>query len=314
MNILNSISPILQYALMLGCIAVVVCFFIRQYNRGTDIQDKDGRIQKLHTFYVSGILVFIIIELVTGLCMGNAYHSDILSYVNFAATLSSLIMSVVAIIFTIVTSNRGDEQYKKIDNASDKGVDSLGRFAIKTEDIDKSVEEFKTIAKDLSLQMEGLCKEMGGTHNDVSEVKRMLTEQQLHADTIVPKEAEGKAEVNSQLFVDSFLSVSSFSGDIALYACVLAKDNSKTFSLNQISKGDDVSYKFGFLIAALSAGVIQGTITPSNCNISSYIPELKDSLVAVIDNNISRQTDEKVKQDFIDAKIKTEAIFTQKAE
>ena len=60
MNILNSISPILQYALMLGCTAVVVCFFIRQYNRGTDIQDKDGRIQKLHTFYVSGILVFII--------------------------------------------------------------------------------------------------------------------------------------------------------------------------------------------------------------------------------------------------------------
>jgi hypothetical protein len=313
MNILNSISPILQYALMLGCIAVVVCFFIRQYNRGTDIQDKDGRIQKLHTFYVSGILVFIIIELVTGLCMGNAYHSDILSYVNFAATLSSLIMSVVAIIFTIVTSNRGDEQYKKIDNASDKVVDSLGRFAIKTEDIDKSVEEFKTIAKDLSLQMEGLCKEMGGTHNDVSEVKRMLTEQQSHAEAVAPKVDE-KKDLDRRTFVDSFLSISSFSGDVALYACVLAKDNSKTFSLKQISKGDDVLYKYGFLIAALASNLIQGTVTPDYCNIMGYSQELKDGLVAVIDNCISRQTDDKIKQDFINEKTKTEAIFALKPE
>ncbi len=298
---------------MLGCIAVVVCFFIRQYNRGTDIQDKDGRIQKLHTFYVSGILVFIIIELVTGLCMGNAYHSDILSYVNFAATLSSLIMSVVAIIFTIVTSNRGDEQYKKIDNASDKVVDSLGRFAIKTEDIDKSVEEFKTIAKDLSLQMEGLCKEMGGTHNDVSEVKRMLTEQQSHAEAVAPKVDE-KKDLDRRTFVDSFLSISSFSGDVALYACVLAKDNSKTFSLKQISKGDDVLYKYGFLIAALASNLIQGTVTPDYCNIMGYSQELKDGLVAVIDNCISRQTDDKIKQDFINEKTKTEAIFALKPE
>ena len=94
-----------QLICMLVCVAVVVCFYIRQYSRGADIQDKDGKLQMLHTFYISGILVFIIVELVTGLCMGNAHHSDILSYVSFAATLSSLIMSVVAIIFTIVTSN-----------------------------------------------------------------------------------------------------------------------------------------------------------------------------------------------------------------
>lgn len=304
-------TQIVQLICMLVCIAVVVCFYIRQYNRGADIQDKEGKIQRLHTFYVSGILVFIVIELVTGLCMGNAHHSDILSYVNFAATLSSLIMSVVAIIFAIVTSNRGETQYKKIDSASDKVADSLGRFTEKTEDIDKSVEEFKVIAKELSIQMDSLFKEMGGTHNDVSEVKRMLTEQQLHAETVVPKDDEKKKEVNSQRFVDFFLSICSFSGDIALYACVLAKDNSKTFSLKQISGGDDVSYKYGFLIAALSAGLIQGTVTPDFCSITGYIPELKDGLIDVIANVINRQTDEKIKQEFSDAKKNTEVIFAK---
>lgn len=298
-----------QLICMLVCVAVVVCFYIRQYSRGADIQDKDGKLQRLHTFYISGILVFIIVELVTGLCMGNAHHSDILSYVSFAATLSSLIMSVVAIIFTIVTSNRGEEQYMKIDNASDKVADSLGRFAEKTEDIDKSVEEFKDIARDLSSQMDSLYKEMGGTHSDVSEVKRMLTDQQLHAEATVPKDKDKKLGENSQQFVESFLSISSFSGDIALYACVLAKDNSKSFSLTQISKGDDVAYKFGFLIAAVSAGLIHGIVTPDTCNITDYLPELKDGLTTAIDSYINRQTDEKIKQEFIDAKQNTEAIF-----
>ena len=304
-------SNAFQLLCMLVCIAVVVCFIVFQYNRGTDISDPKAKLQKLHTFYISGILVFIIVELVTGLCMGNNESSEILSYVNFAATLSSLIMSVVAIIFTIVSGNRGDEQYKKIDIASDKVVDSLERFTSKTDDIDKSVDEFKAIAKDLSLQMEGLCKEMGGTHSDVSEVKRLLTEQQLHAEAIVPKDDEEKIDVDKRKFVDSFLSISSFSGDVALYACVLAKDNSKTFSLKQISQGDDVLYRYGYLVAALAAGLIQGTVTPDYCNITGYSQELKDSLVAVIDNCISRQTDEKIKQDFIDAKTNAEVIFTQ---
>ena len=299
-----------QLICMLVCIAVVVCFYIRQYSRKADIQDKECKIQRLHTYYISGILVFIIIELVTGLCMGNAHHSDILSYVSFAATLSSLIMSVVAIIFTIVTSNRGEEQYMKIDNASDKVADSLGRFAEKTEIIDKSVEEFKDIARDLSSQMDSLYKEMGGTHNEVSEVKRMLTDQQLHIEAAVPKDKDTKRGENSQQFVESFLSISSFSGNIALYACVLAKDNSKSFSLKQISKWDDVAYKFGFLIAAVSAGLIQGIVTPDTCNITDYLPELKDGLTAAIDSYINRQTDEKIKQEFIDAKQNIIAIFS----
>jgi hypothetical protein len=161
--------------------------------------------------------------------------------------------------------------------------------------------------------MEGLCKEMGGTHNDVSEVKRMLTEQQSHAEAVAPKVDE-KKDLDRRTFVDSFLSISSFSGDVALYACVLAKDNSKTFSLKQISKGDDVLYKYGFLIAALASNLIQGTVTPDYCNIMGYSQELKDGLVAVIDNCISRQTDDKIKQDFINEKTKTEAIFALKPE
>lgn len=76
-------SNVIQLISMLLCIAVVVCFFIFNYNRGVDVQDSKAKVQKLHLFYISGILVFIIIELATGLCMGNAKHDDILSYVEF---------------------------------------------------------------------------------------------------------------------------------------------------------------------------------------------------------------------------------------
>lgn len=155
-------SNVIQLISMLLCIAVVVCFFIFNYNRGVDVQDSKAKVQKLHLFYISGILVFIIIELATGLCMGNAKHDDILSYVNFAATLSSLIMSVVAIIFTIVSGSRGDEQYKKIDNASDKVAESLAKFSEQTNVIDASISSFKSSTDALTTQMNTIIELVSG--------------------------------------------------------------------------------------------------------------------------------------------------------
>ncbi len=296
----------IKLVFMLISICVVACFFIRSYARGRDVLDNNTKVQRIHTFYVCGILVFIIIELVTSLCMDNVKHAEILNYISFAATLSSLIMSIVAIIFTIVTSNRGDEQYKKIDNASDRVTDSLNKFTEKTSDIDKTVEEFKTIAKDLSSQMDGLYKEMGGTHEDVSEVKRMLSEQQGHNDSVSPKGGEKKGD--NHKFLNIFVATSSFSGDIALYACVLAKDKGISFSLKQITQ-QDVSYKYGFLIAAISAGVISGTVSPDKCSITDYLPGLKERVISAIDNYIGRQVDTEAKTRLQNLKTSVESIF-----
>lgn len=303
-------SQSFQLVSMLVCVAFVACFFIHKYAHGKDINEKDQKIQKIHSFYVVGILVFIIIELVTGLCMGGNNSSTILSFVGFAATLSSLIMSIVAIIFTIVTSNRGEEQYRKIDSASDKVTDSLNKFSDKTVDIDKSVGTFRDISKDLSFKMDTLLREMGSMHSEVSDLKKQLEPQELLAPIPSNSEDQDAQRDAIGLLLSRFVSVGSFSGNLALLACVLAKESGKTsFSIQQITTQDNVQYTFGYLVAAVAAGLIDGQVTPDNCNITGCFEGLKKLLDEAIDAFINKQTDEKTKNSYIQSRMRIEDLF-----
>lgn len=303
-------SNILQLISMLVCIAVVVCFFINKYATGKDIDDSEKKIQKLHTFYIAGILVFIIIELVTAICMGGSASSHILSYVNFAATLSSLIMSVVAIIFTIVSGNRGDEQYKKIDNASDKVTDSLNKFSEKTAEIDKSVFSFRAISSELSAKMDSLLKEMGSVHSEVSDLKKQVEPQEQMILTVPDKKEENAQKEAIKAVSSRLVSVGSYTGNLALYACILAKESGKTsFSISNITTADNVSYMFGYLVAAVATGVIQGQISPESCDITGYVDDLKQLVINALDAFINKQTDENAKNSFQQSKQQIEELF-----
>lgn len=291
-------SDVVRLICMLICIAVVVCFFIYRYSKGADIQDPKGKVQKLHTFYISGILVFIIVELVTGLCMGNDMHSDILSYVNFAATLSSLIMSVVAIIFTIVSGSRGDEQFKKIDNASDKVAESLAKFSEKTDSIDDSISVFKDITDTLSGQMNKILEKVEG----VDKTSRAVLDQVSRSQSTEGSPSHSSGERDTLNGLQDFVSISSYSGKLALLACVLSKESGKSFNVKDIAEnGDDEAYMYGYIIASIAAGIL--SINPSYNRVIvvlNYIKGLKEilenAIQAVIDSSPNETTKEVYKK------------------
>lgn len=306
-------SNFFQLVAMLVCIAVVVCFFIKKYASGKDIDDSEKKIQKLHTFYIAGILVFIIIELVTAICMGGSSSSMILSYVNFAATLSSLIMSVVAIIFTIVSGNRGDEQYKKIDNASDRVTDSLNKFSEKTAEIDNSVISFRTISHELSVKMDSLLKEMGSVHNEVSDLKKQVEPQEQMISVVADNKKERDAQNEAIKVVASrIVAIGSYTGNLALYACVCAKDSGKSsFSISSITSQENVNYVFGYLVAAVAVGIIQGQISPDSCDITGYVDNLKQLVLDALEAFINKQTDENAKKLLMQSKQQIDDLFKQ---
>lgn len=64
-------------------------------------------------YYISGLLIFIIIELITYVCVNNDNTDQIVGYISFASTISSLFLSVVAIIYAIVSNNQGEAQYQR---------------------------------------------------------------------------------------------------------------------------------------------------------------------------------------------------------
>lgn len=261
---------------MLICIGVVVWLFLRHFFAQSRDTDADKKLRQINTLYISGILVFIIIELVTAICMENARHADILSFVSFASTISSLILSVIAIIFTIVSTRRGEEQYKKIDIASDKVTESLSRFSEKTTAIDSSVTSFKSLSDTLIENLSEVLNEVREMKVATYEIKDKVSSQ------IQGSIDKGEERLKDNEYLDliqRFVSVGSFSGNLALYACLLSKDKNQPFKIGDITaNNEDVSYKFGYLIASCSIGIITGKITPEACVIQDYYKGLGDML------------------------------------
>lgn len=290
LQLIEAKTNLVQWVGMIVCICVVVGLFIKGYHNSKSGDDKDLKKHKIHTFYISGILVFIIIELVTGLCMGDSNHAEILSYVNFAATLSSLIMSVVAIIFTIVTSNRGDEQYKKIDNVSDKVAESLSKFSEKTAGLDLSIASFQSIS-------DGLSQNINTIIQAITEIRENTKELKVQQEHPLGKGKTGKTDFMNEVPTDSLvqriISLGSFSGNIALYACILSKEKGKAFSIKDITESpEDASYKFGYLIACGSVGIISGQITMESCHIQDCNPNMKSLVETMINRFIDGSSPE----------------------
>ena len=124
-------SDILKLIAVLLAIVVIVFLFLKYKSPEQN--------SKVHLYYISGLGVFIILELVTYICINNDNTTEIVNYISFASTLSSLLLSVVAIIYAIVSNNKGDVQYLKIDNASDRISMSVEKFSLMSEKLTENV-------------------------------------------------------------------------------------------------------------------------------------------------------------------------------
>ena len=296
-------SNAIQLLCMLVCIAIVVCIFIRSYSRGKDIDNSDRRIQKLHLFYVSGILTFIIIELITGLCMGRGNDDQILNFVNFAATLSSLILSVVAIIFTIVYSRNGEAHYQKIDRASDNIGSSLRDFQAKTDLLKESLQSFSDQTNHLDSVVESFVSTSQNLNDSLTEISGKLDKIDLKTDKTIEvtsaimfesfkAEKKEKPEVESEtIYKVRFVKRASFAGALLMYACALSKKKSKPFSLKDISgDSDNVKYYYyAYIIASQGAGLITFKTDDSNCfEIIEVLEGLEDIAHKRVDEKLSK--------------------------
>lgn len=74
-------------------------------------------IVRLHRNYITGILSFAIIMLITAKYGGP--NNDIFEYLSFGSTITSLVLSILAIFVTVQSSSDLYKQFTRIDNATD---------------------------------------------------------------------------------------------------------------------------------------------------------------------------------------------------
>lgn len=257
-------SQVVQLFCMLLFITIVSCFFIYHYSKGKDISDPDAKIQRLHTFYIAGILVFLVIELITSICMGNSGRDEILRYVSFAATVSSLIMSVVAIIITIVFSNRSSEQFGKLDTVTDDVKGAVDELKHASKDLMSSVIEFSGKSQSIEDRVKDFQTEASSLQASLSDIIDRLckiedkTDKTYEATMGENSPKGGKTNKGQSHSFKDFVSHCSFAGTKVLYACALSHETGVRLSLDEVSDGEiDMYYMYGYLIACQASGFVR---------------------------------------------------------
>lgn len=307
---MNSFWTSPTFNLLSILVAIIAIVFIG-LKYGASLKDK-----RLHLGYICGICIFLIVELATYICIQSDHSVEIVSYISFASTLSSLILSVVAIIYAIVSNNKGEVQYGKIDTASSKISDSVSEFSKKSEELTQGLSDVLAKldeVKNISIETRDNVSQMNraGLNNpkdSQSDIKQSLSSDQV--DNTITDEVEKKdgIDVEKQVIeaknqasqdtiervVSGFVNMGSFVGNLSLLACVYSHDMNKPFNASDIfppSSQDNNMYIFGYIIASTALGVVTAQNINGKFQVINYYDRVKPLLEENISVYISRTND-----------------------
>ncbi len=307
---MNSFWTSPTFNLLSILVAIVAIVFIG-LKYGTSLKDK-----RLHLGYICGICIFLIVELATYICIQSDHSVEIVSYISFASTLSSLILSVVAIIYAIVSNNKGEVQYGKIDTASSKISDSVSEFSKKSEELTQGLSDVLAKldeVKNISIETRDNVSQMNraGLNNpkdSQSDIKQSLSSDQVDNTITDEVEKEDGIDVEKQVIeaknqasqdtiervVSGFVNMGSFVGNLSLLACVYSHDMNKPFNASDIfppSSQDNNMYIFGYIIASTALGVVTAQNINGKFQVINYYDRVKPLLEENISVYISRTND-----------------------
>lgn len=223
--------------------------------------------RRLHMLYICGILILIIVGFVSYIAVeSDPQGSVLMSYVSFASTLTSIILSVLAIIYTMISNSKGDSYITKLDQTSasiDKSSENLNNMSLRLEETLKKLVE---LPEEIDKSSERLEKELDSKLREFQHVVDETKQEVRETRTEILKGINASripntsSDTHLESVIQRFLSTSSFLGLLGLLACVLAKETGKTtFRFKEIFKEEETRtmYLFGYLIASSALGLIE---------------------------------------------------------
>lgn len=220
------------------------------------------KIIKIHRNYIAGFLGFAIIMLLTAQYGGP--KNAIFEYLSFGSTITSLVLSILAIFVTVQSSSDLYKQFTRIDNATDtiKNVSSqidetLSKLTETESNLTNTSNAITTQMDEIVMRIDERMKErMKETEHTLLEQINILNNQSTHegfpADDAVSNQAITDFINNMKKY---FLNSCSPDGLLAVYACYLSKKYDKEFVITDMFKGNE-QYTYGFLVSSHSNGII----------------------------------------------------------
>ena len=231
------------------------------------------KVVKIHRNYIAGFLGFAVIMLITAKYGGP--ENAIFGYLSFGSTITSLVLSILAIFVTVQSSSDLYKQFTRIDNATDtiKNVSNQ---------IDGTLAALKIAESNLQVTSNSISSQLD---NIVEKIKSQVKETEDNISRKLAESINNTTDINKTTDINNqetifnkqmtenakkyFVTMTSANGLLALYACSLSSEKGIKFELSTLFRGNEL-YIFGFLIASISAAIVQFTNDNNNNQITCH--------------------------------------------
>ena len=265
-----SVLPTVQLFLFLGAIVSLAWLVMKYLTQGSGA----GKKPSIHLYYLIGIGALLLIELVTYIMTGVGDVScAIFDQISFASTISSILLSVIAIIHSIVSGSNGANLYVKTEEVSKQ----IGETLSDLRDLSTTVEKLEKIPEDIEKHLRELKEQM----QRMEEISKQ-TSQQLNLEVIpkidrLPKEVGGSVNGGDssgardlkgpskeiETIFRYYISRSSFYGGLVLLGCCYAGKKKEKIDLKEMTSeifGEEsisiLWYLLGYAIASSALGIL----------------------------------------------------------
>jgi len=200
--------------------------------------------KELHYKYIISYLLAAIVLLIS-----LAYFDvpQLVDKFSFALTLSSLLLSVLAIFYSIIASNKQDEQFVKV-------IEANGKLKSSVEDIQSASNLISRLANDIPEhfnRLDGKLTDLSSAYSSMANENISNAEPSKSA----PNDEIELAQLRKMVFQLQF------AGMAVLYAFIVSSMKSKPLNLDSFQEIDvDVSYAIGILNGFQTTGLIDFTI------------------------------------------------------
>ena len=221
--------------------------------------------------FSASILLILAIAIFSFCFCGNR---NVLDFISLASALISIILAVVTIIYSYFINSRSSGQIDQLNEAAKSVSNATLSYSNSAESLQENIQKII---------------------NAVNRVEEK-TDRILNANVAIStNKNNGLVDFDLEKYMEGFINTASILGILLLYACVMSKDKDKPFDLNELGE-DNAVYCFGFFIATVSTGLINGNIDFDNkkITIDDYIPNFKDVIINWINKNKDKSSVEDI--------------------
>ena len=267
-----SVLPTVQLFLFLGAI-VSLARLVMKYL--TQQGSEAGKKPSIHLYYLIGIGALLLIELVTYILTGVGDVSRVIfDQISFASTISSILLSVIAIIYSIVSGSNGTNLYVKTEEVSKQ----IGETLSDLRDLSTTVEKLEKIPDDIEKHLRELKEQMQRMEEISKQTSQQLNQEVTpKIDRLLSKEVGGLVNGGDssgardlkdpskerETIFRYYISQSSFYGGLVLLGCCYAGKKKEKIDLKEMTSkilGEEsisiLWYLLGYAIASSALGIL----------------------------------------------------------